>query len=107
MKHLDGRRIGGEHTTFIEMAADIASMLLKLPGVDKISPGYINAGIGSGRGGRSVKIIDEVGCVFLKVKQSGSSQEIRIFTKDPQNVKLELARWLRDHKIDISFGERN
>ncbi|MEK7161455.1 MAG: DUF2103 domain-containing protein [Patescibacteria group bacterium] len=64
MKHLDGRKIGGEHTTFIEMASDIANMLLKLPGVDKISPGYINAGIGTGRGTRSVKIIDAVGCVL-------------------------------------------
>ncbi len=106
MKHLDGKRIGGDHTTFIELAGEVSDKLLKISGVDKVSPGYIQAGIGSGRGTRSVKIIDDIGSVLLKIKQSGSAQEVRVFTKDPQNIKLELAKWLRDQDIEIGFGDR-
>lgn len=107
MEHRSGRKFGGEHTTFTEMSSEIADMLIKLPEVEKISSGFIEAGIGSGRGRRSVKIVDDPGYILLKVKQSGSAQEVRIFTKDRQKVKLLLARYLRDRDIDIAFQDRN
>ncbi len=98
-----GEKIGGEHSTFNDLAVGVADFLQKLPEVHKISPGYITSGIGGGAGRRHVKIIDETGCILLTCKQSSSVQEVRVFTKNPQSVKLALARWLRDSKIEISF----
>lgn len=104
MEHRDGRKFGGEHGSLIDLAAEISDMLQRLPETEKISPGFIKMGIGNGRGRKSVKIIDEAGCVLLKIKQSSSYQEVRIFTKNRQSLKLQLAKWLRNNGINISFN---
>src|SRR5579864_9466746 len=91
-----GEKFGGDHSTFTDLGVSIADMLVKLPEVSKVSPGFIGGRIGSGRGRTHVKIIDEAGCIKLMCKQSGSSQEVRVYTNNPQNVKLSLAKWLRD-----------
>ena len=100
-----GEKFGGDHSTFTDLGVRIADMLVKIPEVSKVSPGHITGNVGSGRGRVHVKIIDDVGSVKLMCKQSGSIQEVRVFTANPQNVKLTLAKWLRDNGIDISFGD--
>jgi hypothetical protein len=105
MQHRSGEKFGGDHTTFIELGASIADMLGRLTHVEKISPGKIQVIQGVGRNGNVVKIIDEQGYVLLKCVQRGSVQEIRVYTKKSQDVKLALAKWLRNNGIEIHFGE--
>lgn len=104
--HRQGGKFGGNHTTLIDLASELADVAERLPEVTKISPGFINSGTGTGRGERRVKISDAQGGVILTVRQNSSVQELRIITRDPQSTKLVIARESRDRDVAICFGEK-
>ncbi|MCX6703002.1 MAG: DUF2103 domain-containing protein [Candidatus Wolfebacteria bacterium] len=98
-----GGKFGGDHTTFIDLAAALVDAAAKLPEVYNISPGFIQMGQGSGSGERRVKFVDMNGGALLRVRQSCSAQEVRVFTSNPQITKLALARAARDMGVNIGF----
>lgn len=102
--HRDGGKIGGDHTTLSDLAAILVDIAVNLPEVSRISPGYLKNSVGGGRSARSVKLSDCQGGLLLTVRQNGSVQEVRVFTKNPQNTKLVLARKSRDMDVAIKFG---
>ena len=104
MKHRDGGKIRGKHTTLIDLAARVVDVADELPLVTGISAGYIQSGKAVSGGTRKVKIGEGRGSILLTVRQSRSVQEIRIFSLDVRETKLALARALCDEDIPISFN---
>jgi len=92
MPHRDGGKFGGNHTTFIELAADFADVAAKCPEVNTISAGVIQGGQGVAGGERRVKFCNTKSGLLLKVRQSRSVQEVRIISSDPQRTTMVLAR---------------
>jgi len=92
MPHRDGGKFGGNHTTFIELAADLVDIAATRPEVSTISAGIIHGGQGVAGGDRRVKFCDTKGGILLKVRQSRSVQEVRIITTDPRATMMVLAR---------------
>ncbi len=92
MPHRDGKKFGGNHTTFIELAADLVDIAVTRPEVNTISAGLIQGGQGVSGGGRRVKFCNTKGGILMKVRQSRSVQEVWIITTDPQATMFVLAR---------------
>ena len=101
--HREGGKIGGDHTTFIDLAGEMADVAERLPEVTKISGGFIS---GKSTGpSRRVKIGNYAGGVLLTVKQGHRAQEVRIITRDVQATKLAIARAARNMDVPICFGK--
>lgn len=98
-----GSKFGGDHSTLIDLAAELADIAVRLPEVKRISPGFIQSGQSVTGGDRRVKFADMNGGLLLKVRQSRSVQEIRILTDQLHVVRLALARAARDMGVSISF----
>ncbi len=104
MPHRDGGKFGGNHTTFIELAADLVDIAATRPEVNTISAGIIHGGQGVAGGGRRVKFVNTKGGILLKVRQSRSVQEVWLITTDPQATMFALARaTLNNLNACISF----
>lgn len=99
----DGGKHRGSHTTVCELAAEVIDIIVKLPEVTGYSPGVLQSGKSVTGGTHRVKIGTFAGGILLKVRQSRSVQEVRVFTVDGQAATVAIARGLRDHKIAISF----
>ncbi len=99
-KHRDGDKLRGSHTTLTEVAVQVFDIVSKIPNVDGISAGIIQAGAG---GPRRVKIKDESGCILLIVRSGRAIQQLRVYVKELQNTRLALSRALRNNDIPISF----
>ncbi|OGC51005.1 hypothetical protein A3A69_01095 [candidate division WWE3 bacterium RIFCSPLOWO2_01_FULL_37_15] len=105
MAHRQGGKITRSHTTAIELSAKIVDFLQKQELVTKISLGPIEVH-GAGRGASwTVKIVDESRCILVASSQSGTVQQIRFYTGKPQEVKLALARFIRDSGWGLRFGK--
>ncbi len=102
--HRDGGKYGGDHTTFIDLAGELADSIHDRPEVMRISAGFIKSGAGVAGGVRKVKISDMLGGALLTCRQNRSVQEVRIFTKDALATKLAIAREARNNDVAISFG---
>ena len=92
MPHRNGKKFGGNHTTFIDLAADLVDIAVSRPEVNTISAGIIQSGQGVAGGDRRVKFCDTKGGILLKVRQSRSVQDVWVITTDPQTTKIALAR---------------
>lgn len=104
MPHRNGKKFGGEHTTYIELAAQLADIAVRLPEVKNISAGIVQGGKGVAGGDRRIKFCDMVGGLLCKVRQSRSVQEVRILTTDPGATRLALARAvLNELRAGIAF----
>ena len=102
-QHRDGEKIRGSHTTCIDLAGRVVDVISKIPEINGISLSYIESGQGKGGSSQRVKIGDMSGGILLKVRQSYSTQALRIFTTESQSAKLSIARVLRSAGIPISF----
>lgn len=104
MEKRNGGKFGGDHTTLIDLAAEIADIAVSYSEVTKVSPGHINASReGSTDGKFRIKFSEIQGGLLLKVRQSHTAQEVRIFTRDTQSTRLALARAALGRGISISF----
>jgi hypothetical protein len=102
-----GDKLRGKHETHIDTVTDIAGFLRE-PALNKlwsgISLGIISAGKGTGGGQRGVKFLNiQGGALLLKARQALTLQEVRIWSENPKELRLALARRLRDERIPISF----
>ncbi|HCC04871.1 TPA: hypothetical protein DEP58_01020 [Patescibacteria group bacterium] len=99
-----GGKYTGNHSTLIPLACMACDFVYKFFEVNKISPGFIKSGLRSVNGNRNVKISSEsCTCVLLSIRDNTSFQEVRVYTNDMQNTKLELARKLRNCDVPIRF----
>lgn len=103
MKHRDGKKFRGGHTSLTDLAFEVVRIVERLPKVTGISPDYIELGKNVSGGSRKIKIADERGGILLTVRQSRSVQDVWVYSPDIQATKLALARALRDRRIPISF----
>lgn len=85
--HRAGRKMGGKHTTVIDAAKPIVDYFLKHPDVNSVVAGKLQMGIKAGA--QRLKITEQSGCLFLKVRGSASIQEIRVFSKKIDQVKKD------------------
>src|SRR3989344_5426598 len=92
MPHRDGKKFGGNHTTFIDLAADLVDIAVTRHEVRTISAGIIQGGQGVAGGDRRVKFCDTRGGILLKGRQSRPVQDVRIITTDPRATMMVLAR---------------
>lgn len=99
-----GGKYTGNHTTLVPLAQETCDIACKIQEVSKITPGFIRAGIGSGRGNKRVKITDESkSCILLSVRDNGAHQEVRVYVSDIQAARTAIARGLRNEGIEIRF----
>lgn len=104
MEKRNGRKFGGDHTTYIDLAAEIVDIAIRFDEVTNVVPGVISASReGSTDGKRRVKFAEMRGGLLLKVRQSHTAQEVRIYTKDLSKTRLALAREARNRDVAISF----
>lgn len=102
-----GGKYSGSHTTVIPLAAAMADIAHKRKEVTKISLGFITAGLSPSRSGSRVKIgYGNNGHVLLQVRGNTAQQEIHVFTTNPIETKLALARGARNLGVHISFEKK-
>lgn len=103
----NGGKFGGGHTTFIELAAAIADIAVKLPTVKNVSAGVIHVGADMAGGEQRIKFCTERGCLLLKVRTSRSIQDVRVYTDHMQATLEALVRAaLNTLGVKISFQKR-
>lgn len=84
--HVQGKKIGGNHTTIIDAAIDVVKFAQSLKQVSRVSPGFIQSGLkGSVR--HRIKIEREQGSLLLKIRGGIALQEIRVYTSYPEVVQ--------------------
>ncbi len=101
-----GGKYGGDHSTFIPVAAIAAEVAASCSEVTNICSGVIDLPRGKGGSRRNVKIIDVEAGILLVVTAGAAHQEVRIYTSDTQAAKLCIARGVRNRGLTISFGSR-
>jgi len=91
------------HHTYIELAEKIRrNVVLKTKGIQKLSCGIIKYAGSTGH--QFVKLTDESPtCLLLEVRGSLAVQEMRVYSRALRDVKLAIARKLRDDGIRIRF----
>ncbi len=94
--HKQGGKITGSHSTVIPAAEKLVDFLQKVNEVDKISIGFIKHGIKSGK--HAIKIIELNSGILVKVRGSASIQEIRVYTKNKNNVKDMVKEFAQKYK---------
>ncbi len=97
MAHRYGSKFSSSHSTVIEAACLIVDYANSLNQVVRICLGRIDAYNDRKSCKNVVKILDECGCILLRVTQKGGTQEIRLYTSLPQDTKLAIARFLRNN----------
>ena len=86
--HRSGGKMGGRHTTLIDAAQPIVEYLLRHMNVSKITAGHITMRLKTAP--HRLKIMEESGCLLLKVRGTASLQEIRVFSQDLSCVKDDI-----------------
>ena len=102
--HRAGGKFAGRHTTVIPAAAAMADAAEREPDVTKVLLGIIQAGLRPAHGCRRVKFTDEIGGLLLSVRDNTTHQELRIYTRNSQRTKTQLARYARERGFMIAFS---
>lgn len=106
--HFKDEKSRGNHHTFIDPALVIRKIVSKrIPQVVGVSAGFIIAGErNGGASGKRVKVVDDIRGRGLCVtaRQSGSVQQMILFTVELERVKLLLAKEVLKRRIEIHFG---
>src|SRR3989344_7780375 len=87
-------RLAPSHKTYIPVADNFRVFARKIPGVTCVSAGIIKAGLSPAP--IRVKIVDESGCILLKVRGPVCIQEVRVYTSNMQEVRTTIAREVRN-----------
>lgn len=107
MDHRNGGKIGGNHTTLLDLAATMVDHAAKYAEVKTISPGMIRVEPHSTGGSRKVRFSWMLGGLLMTVRQGKSVQEVRVYTGDTQTTMVALARAARNRDIPISFLKKD
>ncbi|MFA7216807.1 MAG: DUF2103 domain-containing protein [Candidatus Paceibacterota bacterium] len=99
-----GGKYTGNHTTLTPFAAQVCDLLVKIKGVNKISPGLIKAGLKSANGNRKVKISEGgKGSFILSVRDNSSIQIVYIYTSNLNGTEVQIAHELIKNNVQVSF----
>lgn len=88
--HRSGGKMGGKHTTLIDASQPIVDYLMRHHMVSNIIAGHITMRLKTAP--HRLKIMEESGCLLLKVRGTASIQEIRVFAPDLNYVKEDLEK---------------
>lgn len=80
MKHKNGGKIGGRHTTLTEQAAKVVKLIEKQPEVKSICLSRLTAGIKNAKPRVMAKELS--GGIEVKVRSTNTIQEIMVYSKD-------------------------
>lgn len=105
--HRDGGKIGGNHTTLLDLAVVMTDIASSYPEVKTISPGHIVVNRDKSGGNRRVKFAWIKGGLLMTIRQNRSVQEVRVYTTDTQSTMVALARAARDRDIPIGFLKKD
>ena len=94
-------RLSRGHQTYIALAEKIRDGALKLEHISMISPAVIDGGVRPGE--QHVTLKDENGCVLLMIRGTTAVQELRVYSRNLQDTKLQLARLIRNMGVRIRF----
>jgi hypothetical protein len=86
--HRAGGKIGGRHTTLIDAAKPVVDFLLKHPEANSVVVGYITMRLRTAP--QRIKIMEESGCLLLKIRGTASLQEVRVFSKNLEKIRQSL-----------------
>jgi hypothetical protein len=89
---MKSKKLGGSHTTLIEAAEIAVRMVEKIPGVTKISPGFITAGLRSANGKLRIKITQFKGGLLLSIRGNTAEQEVRVYSQDSKRVMEDILK---------------
>lgn len=103
--HRAGKKITGNHTSAIELAAEIVDFLEKQPEVTKISLGFITPK-STKSAVKIVKITPENNrCVLLKAIQKGTVQELRFYSEDVNQTIEALSQFVITSNWELNFKQ--
>lgn len=85
--HRAGGKMGGRHTTVIDASKPVVDYFLKHSEVTSVVAGHLKMGVKTGM--QRIKIMEESGCLLVKVRGTASIQEIRVFSKNLEQVKRD------------------
>jgi hypothetical protein len=89
------KKITQAHSTYIEEAEGILKWLNKEVMVKKIVLGRIIVKARPSKSVTPLKITESTGCLLLKINSKQSHQEIRVYSEDCNNLKVELKKsWI-------------
>lgn len=86
--HRSGKKMGKRHTTLIDAAVPVVDYLLKHSHVTKVLAGHITVRLKTAP--HRLKIMEESGCLLLKVRGTASIQEIRVFSQNLEGVREDV-----------------
>jgi hypothetical protein len=92
--HRAGGKIGGKHTTVIDAAKPVVDFLLKNADVSSVTMGFIKMRLKTAP--QRMKIKEESGCLFIKIRGTASIQELRVFSKNLEQVRASLELKFRE-----------
>lgn len=98
-------KLSGTHTTLIPVADIVYQHLRRFEHVTKVGAGRIRAGLHSVP--TRVKVKDESGCILLVIRAQTACQDLRIYTTDRDEAKLNIARFVRKNDWRLAFTEKN
>lgn len=82
-------KISRSHSTHTETSKTVIDLLEKTKLVQKISRGIIK-NTRSKSGQKSLKITDLNTCLKVSVRGNGAVQDLYVYTKKPEEIKIEL-----------------
>ena len=89
------------HTTAIPLVEKLLKALNRMAEVDKISLGIIKPKLRAGI--RRLKIMTQnEKTLLLKVRDTNSLQEVRVYTSAPETTQENIADWAQNHGLRIT-----
>lgn len=102
-----GKKYTGSHTTLIPAAATIADKAFASSYVERISPGFIKAGLPSVAGIRRVKIRAITGGLLLTVRDNTSQQELHLYTNERSRAIADIVRGAEEEDMVVTLVEHD
>jgi hypothetical protein len=97
-----GGKFTGNHTSLIPLAARVCDVLHTCSAVQKISPGFIKAGLKSVQGKRRIKMTESKGGLLLSVRDNASHQEVFVYSNDANITRQVVVECARNLHISIT-----
>lgn len=98
-----GGKFTSSHTTFIESAEGLVDFAESSPLCSKITLGLITPISGSRGGkGKHIKCMQELACLFVKIRGNRAIQEIRLFSNNVVALEKAVREYAESAKITVS-----
>ena len=103
--HRQGKKITSKHTSTIESVAQLVDFLKINEHVSKIALGIITSPKSSRKSSdKTIKLLIEPACIFVRATQKNSIQEFRIYTNEIELVKTTLGHFIEGKGWGLRLG---